>query len=138
MVLLNILFVKPSKSPNQICVNTHTIRTILFLSPFGTLLCKHCLSLFKVIEQRLVSSPLPLQMRNLTIENGYVTFTVENEFEASLTLTGDGPTVPWRLLKLRILVQDKETGEGKALVHTMQVLYLPQLCRIVKHKSVFK
>ena len=76
----------------------------------------------------MVSSPLPLQMRNLTIENGYVTFTVDNEFEASLTLTGDGPAVPWRLLKLRILVQDKETGEGKALVHNMQVLYLPQLC----------
>ena len=64
-------------------------------------------------------------MRNLTIENGYVTFTVDNEFEASLTLTGDGPAVPWRLLKLRILVQDKETGEGKALVHNMQVLIVP-------------
>ena len=79
------------------------------------------LVVFQVIEQRLVSSPLPLQMRNLTIENGYVTFNVDNEFEASLTLTGDGPTVPWRLLKLRIIVQDKETGEGKALVHNMQV-----------------
>ena len=62
-----------------------------------------------------------MQMRNLTIENGFVTFCVANEFEASLTLTGDGPAVPWRLLKLRILVQDKETGEGKALVHPMQV-----------------
>ena len=60
-------------------------------------------------------------MRNLVIDNGFVTFTVANEFEASLTLTGDGPAVPWRLLKLKILVQDKETGEGTALVHPMQV-----------------
>jgi hypothetical protein len=58
-----------------------------------------------VIEQRLSSSPLPLQMRNLVIENGFVAFSVANEFEASLTLTGDGPAVSWRLLKLRVLVQ---------------------------------
>ena len=63
-------------------------------------------------------------MRNLVIDNGFVTFTVANEFEASLTLTGDGPAVPWRLLKLKILVQDKETGEGKAIVHPMQVTVL--------------
>jgi mediator of RNA polymerase II transcription subunit 14 len=44
-------------------------------------------------------------MRSLSIENGFVTFSVDNEFEASLTLTGDGPAVPWRLLKLKILVQ---------------------------------
>jgi mediator of RNA polymerase II transcription subunit 14 len=46
-------------------------------------------------------------MRNLTIENGYVTFNVANEFEASLTLTGDGPTVPWFVVYTRILRQSK-------------------------------
>jgi len=75
----------------------------------------------KVIEHRLVSSDLPLQMRNLRIVNGFVTFIVNNEFEAMLTLTGDSPSVPWRLLKLNILVKDKETGEGKPLVHPLQV-----------------
>ena len=52
-------------------------------------------------------------MRNLKIENGQVTFLVKNEFAASLTLMGDGLQVPWRLLKIEILVEDKETGEGK-------------------------
>lgn len=61
-------------------------------------------------------------MRNLRIENGFVTFIVNNEFEATLTLTGDSQSVPWRLLKLNILVKDKETGEGKPLVHALQVL----------------
>ncbi len=77
--------------------------------------------IIQVIEHRLVSSDLPLKMRNLRIENGFVTFIVNNEFEATLTLTGDSQSVPWRLLKLNILVKDKETGEGKPLVHALQV-----------------
>lgn len=60
-------------------------------------------------------------MRNLSIENGQVTFVVKNEFAASLTVMGDGASIPWRLLKIDILVEDKETGEGKALVHSLQV-----------------
>lgn len=66
-------------------------------------------------------------MRNLKIENGQATFIVKNEFAASLTLMGDGPTVPWRLLKIEILVEDKDTGEGKALVHPLQISYLENL-----------
>jgi mediator of RNA polymerase II transcription subunit 14 len=85
------------------------------------------LRLNQVIEHRLVTSELPLQMRNLKIENGRVTFYVEHEFEASLTLMGEGPSVPWRLLKVNVLVEDKETGEGKALMHSMQVRYVEQL-----------
>ena len=54
-------------------------------------------------------------MRNLKIENGQVTFFVKNEFAASLTLMGDGLQMPWRLLKIEILVEDKETGEGNHL-----------------------
>lgn len=85
------------------------------------------LKLNQVIEHRLVTSSLPMQMRNLKIENGRVTFFVEHEFEASLTLMGDGPNVPWRLLDITIHVEDKETGEGRALIHSMQVHYVQQL-----------
>lgn len=42
--------------------------------------------------------------------NGRVKFRVEGEFEATLTVMGDDPDIPWRLLKLEILVEDKETG----------------------------
>ena len=85
------------------------------------------IKLNQVIEHRLVTSELPLQMRNIKIENGRVTFFVANEFEAVLTLMGEGPAVPWRLLKIHILVEDKETGEGKALMHSMQV----SSCKVV-------
>ena len=43
-----------------------------------------------------MTNDLPLRMRNLTIAHGCVTFKVDNEFEATLTLMGDGPDVPWR------------------------------------------
>ncbi|XP_071034254.1 mediator of RNA polymerase II transcription subunit 14 isoform X1 [Parasteatoda tepidariorum] len=81
----------------------------------------------QIIMYRLVSSELPPQMRNLSIENGRVTFCVEHEFEVSLTLMGDGPHVSWRLLDIVILVEDKETGEGEALVHSLQISYIHQL-----------
>lgn len=85
------------------------------------------LRLNQVIEHRLVTTQLPLQMRNLKIENGRVTFIVKNEFAASLTLMGDGPQIPWHLLKIEILVEDQETGEGKALVHPLQISYLESM-----------
>lgn len=91
---------------------------------------KVLLQLNQVIEQRLVETELPLRMRNLRIENGRVTFMVEHEFEVSLTLMGDGPGVPWRLLKVNILVEDKETGEGKALMHSLQVRYVEHLVQV--------
>lgn len=65
-------------------------------------------------------------MRKFRIENGRVTFHVEHEFEVSLTVMGDAPDVPWRLLDIEILVEDKETGDGKALVHSLQVNYIHQ------------
>lgn len=43
-------------------------------------------------------------------------FRVEGEFEATLTVMGDDPDVPWRLLKLEILVEDKETGGKSSIV----------------------
>lgn len=66
-------------------------------------------------------------MRKNRIENGRVKFIVDHEFEASLTLMGDGPSVNWRLLDINILVEDKETGDGKTLVHPLQVSYIHQL-----------
>lgn len=44
------------------------------------------------------------------IDCGRVTFRIEHEFEVALTVMGDGPGVPWRLLEIDILVEDKETG----------------------------
>lgn len=64
---------------------------------------------------------------DLQIEAGRVTFLIEQEFSVSLTVMGDGPTVPWRLLELEILVSDRETGDGKALVHPLQTRYVHQV-----------
>ncbi|KAG7261764.1 hypothetical protein CRUP_009516 [Coryphaenoides rupestris] len=69
----------------------------------------------------------PRQLANLTVANGRVKFRVEGEFEATLTVMGDDPEIPWRLLKLDILVEDKETGDGRALVHSMQVNFIHEL-----------
>lgn len=85
------------------------------------------LRLNQVIQHRLVTGNLLPQMKNLKIENGRVTFHVRHEFEVALTVMGDGPNIPWRLLEINILVEDKETGDGKALVHSLQVQYIHQL-----------
>lgn len=39
-----------------------------------------------------------------------MTFIVEREFEVCLTVMGEGENIPWRLLSVKILVGDKETG----------------------------
>lgn len=76
-------------------------------------------------------------MRKFKIDSGRVTFHVEHEFEVSLTVMGDAPNVPWRLLDIEILVEDKETGDGKALVHTLQVSYIHQViqARLVENQN---
>ncbi|POI35016.1 hypothetical protein CIB84_001232 [Bambusicola thoracicus] len=55
--------------------------------------------------------------------NGRVKFRVEGEFEATLTVMGDDPDIPWRLLKLEILVEDKETGDSFCLALQLEVLH---------------
>lgn len=55
----------------------------------------------------------------ICLANGRVKFRVEGEFEATVTVMGDDPDIPWRLLKLEILVEDKETG-GKACFHSAE------------------
>ncbi|XP_059356261.1 mediator of RNA polymerase II transcription subunit 14-like isoform X1 [Carassius carassius] len=81
----------------------------------------------QILRHRLVTTDLPPQLANLTVANGRVKFRVEGEFEATLTVMGDDPDIPWRLLKLEILVEDKGTGDGRALVHSMQVNYIHEL-----------
>uniref|UniRef100_A0A8C9W527 Mediator of RNA polymerase II transcription subunit 14 n=1 Tax=Scleropages formosus TaxID=113540 RepID=A0A8C9W527_SCLFO len=81
----------------------------------------------QILRHRLVTTDLPPQLANLTVANGRVKFRVEGEFEATLTVMGDDPDIPWRLLKLEILVEDKETGDGRALVHTLQVNFIHEL-----------
>ncbi|XP_072252687.1 mediator of RNA polymerase II transcription subunit 14 isoform X2 [Leuresthes tenuis] len=81
----------------------------------------------QILRHRLVTTDLPPQLANLTVANGRVKFRVEGEFEATLTVMGDDPDIPWRLLKLEILVEDKETGDGRALVHSLQVSFIHEL-----------
>lgn len=90
-----------------------------------------------MIQHRLVTGNLLPQMRKFRITNGCVKFHVDHEFEVTLTVMGDGPTVPWRLLEIDILVEDKETGDGKALVHTLQVNYIHQViqARLVENTN---
>lgn len=95
------------------------------------------LRLNQVIQHRLVTGNLIPQMRRFKINTGRVTFIVEHEFEVSLTVMGDGPGVPWRLLDIEILVEDKETGDGKALLHSRQVNYIHSLiqARLVENPN---
>ncbi|RXM31623.1 Mediator of RNA polymerase II transcription subunit 14 [Acipenser ruthenus] len=81
----------------------------------------------QILRHRLVTTDLPPQLANLTVANGRVKFRVEGEFEATLTVMGDDPDIPWRLLKLEILVEDNETGDGRALVHSMQINFIHEL-----------
>ncbi|CAH2099787.1 unnamed protein product [Euphydryas editha] len=81
-------------------------------------------ALAHVVRQRLTTASLPSDVRNLKVENGRATFSVGQEFSVSLTVMGDAPNLPWRLLDIAILIQDSETGEGKPLVHTSQLNWL--------------
>jgi len=87
------------------------------------------LRLNQVIENRLVNSNIPMQMRNLVVEDGTVTFTVKLEFSCKLTVLGDNDALPWSLLDVDMLVEDRETGQGKALMHSMQVGYVVGLAQ---------
>lgn len=85
------------------------------------------LRLNHIIQQRLVASELPLQMRNIKIEFGRVSFVVQNEFELTLTLLSDNSSAPWRVLRVKIGVEDKEINGVKDLVPGLQIYYLQNL-----------
>lgn len=57
------------------------------------------------------------------VENGRATFSVGQEFSVSLTVMGDAPNLPWRLLDIAILIQDSETG-GKVIVYHFYHIFL--------------
>ncbi|OCT91688.1 hypothetical protein XELAEV_18014747mg [Xenopus laevis] len=84
----------------------------------------------QILRHRLVTTDLPPQLANLTVANGRVKFRVEGEFEATLTVMGDDPDIPWRLLKLEILVEDKETGDSFCLSLQLEVLHSQTLMLI--------
>ncbi|MCL4130058.1 UNVERIFIED_CONTAM: hypothetical protein GTU68_032438, partial [Idotea baltica] len=50
----------------------------------------------QIVQHRLVTAELPPQMRTSKMENGSVRFTVDFEFEVSLTLMSDAPSEVWR------------------------------------------
>nr|CAB3263726.1 mediator of RNA polymerase II transcription subunit 14-like [Phallusia mammillata] len=99
--------------------------------PPDPILPKEKKATLKRIEQiilfRLVTEIIPPQINELKVEKGVVHLHVPGEFKASITLMGDGADVPWRLLKLDFLVEDREVGNGKALVHSIQVNYIHEL-----------
>ena len=44
------------------------------------------------------------------LADGRVKFHVDGEFEATLTVMTDDDSIPWRLLELKILVEDPDEG----------------------------
>lgn len=92
-------------------------------------------------------------------ENGRVKFLVEHEFEVSsshyalvfllvstfkiliriywfsslqvtLTLMGDSPTIPWRLLDIDVLVEDHQTG-GKFSFYVVLVIFYKEYLLLI-------
>jgi mediator of RNA polymerase II transcription subunit 14 len=63
------------------------------------------------------------------IENGRVVFRVDNEFQVSLTVLGDGPNIPWRIIEIEVLVEDKDIGDGMSLAHPLQIHFIHQLAQ---------
>lgn len=88
-----------------------------------------------IIEQRLSTASIHPSMRNLKIELGRVIFHVENEFDLRLTVTGDSPTLPWRVLGIDLLVEDADTGEGRDLVHPGHHKLMEQLVQQKMNES---
>ena len=95
-----------------------------------------CLIYFFFPYRRLASNEFPPQLSIVSITRGKVLFCVDDEFEASLTVMGDTASFPCRLLDVEILVDDLETADGKALVHSLQVG--PRCCVSGHEKTRFQ
>ena len=89
--------------------------------------CATLKRLNQIILYRLVTEHIPTQIVDVIVEKGYVMLHVPNEFKAYITLMGDGPDIPWRVLKLQFLVEDLNVGSGRKLVHPLQINYLHEL-----------
>ncbi|KAG1686097.1 Mediator of RNA polymerase II transcription subunit 14 [Nymphon striatum] len=70
-----------------------------------------------------INPALNCNANNSILEN-FKKFITNDVF---LTMMGDNFSIPWRLLGIEFLVEDKETGDGKALVHSLQTQYIEQL-----------
>lgn len=89
-----------------------------------------------IIQQRLVASELPLQMRNIKIEFGRATFTVTNEFSLALTLLSDNANLPWKVLNIEILIEDKEINDIKDLVYQSQLVYIRNIVQTRLNENI--
>ncbi|EEC13673.1 hypothetical protein IscW_ISCW011801 [Ixodes scapularis] len=77
-----------------------------------------------LVQARLPSFHIPCAVEVLTLG----TYSrLPTCIRVSLTLMGDGPHIPWRLLDIDILVEDKDTGDCRALVHSLQIQFIHQL-----------
>ncbi|KAF7726089.1 mediator complex subunit [Apophysomyces ossiformis] len=64
-----------------------------------------------VIRMRMLTSEvLPSPMKNYRIESGRIFFSVENEFNISLTLTGPSHDRRWWIVSLDVLVESTASG----------------------------
>lgn len=88
-----------------------------------------------IIEQRLSTANIHPAMRNLKIEFGRVTFHVENEFDLKLTVLGDNPNLPWFVLEIDMLVEDADTGEGRDLMHPIDVELMKRIVQLKMNAS---
>lgn len=54
---------------------------------------------------------------------------MENEFQVSVTVLGDGANIPWRIIEIELLVEDKDIGDGMSLAHHLQINFVHQLAQ---------
>jgi hypothetical protein len=55
----------------------------------------------------------------------------------ALTVLGDCLTIPWKIIEIEILVEDKDIGDGMDLAHPLQVHYLHQMAQARVETSSF-
>ncbi|EDV28899.1 uncharacterized protein TRIADDRAFT_52232 [Trichoplax adhaerens] len=87
----------------------------------------------EVIKDRLLRSNVPQGISKTVIGNGQLTLTVEGEFEVVLTLLGDDPALPWRLLSIKILIEEADIGDYLCLSLQLEVLH-SQAENLVAHR----
>ena len=64
-----------------------------------------------VIRKRLIVQPLPSSLEHhIKIDKGRVVISVTHEFQTTLTLLGDDPMLPWRLLDFEIFTDHPSSG----------------------------
>ena len=80
----------------------------------------------QVISSRLAKANLP-SSACITFCKGSVKIRARKAFEMTLTLIGDEISIPWRLINLDLLMTDLATGDGKPLLHGLQLNYIHEI-----------